>query len=153
MRKFSIFAAPVLAASLALAVPTSAMAQDAAEAATTSAPAKQSLTELSQKLADPEFQEQAAMMGEVMVRMLLDMPVGPMGDALNKATDGRSPAIDPDATVRDLAPGAEELPAQVSEKLPMAMNAMSSMAQGMDAMLPALKDMAERMSAMMKQAK
>ncbi len=148
MRNFPILAVPVLAASLALAVPTSAMAQEAAEAA----PAKQSLTELSQKLADPAFQDQAAIMGEVMVRMLLDMPVGPMGEALNKATDGRSPAIDPDATVRDLAPGAEELPSQVSENLPKAMNAMSSMAQGMDAMLPALKDMAERMGAMMKQA-
>lgn len=144
MRNFPILAA----AALALAIPTSAMAQDAAEAA----PAKQSLTELSQKLSDPEFQDKAAIMGEVMARMLLDLPIGPMADAMHKATDGRSPAVDPDATLRDIAPGAEELPAQVSEKLPQAMNAMGSMAAGMDAMLPALKDMAERMGAMMKQA-
>jgi len=85
------------------------------------------------------------MMGQVLVQTLLELPIGPMAEAMNRATDGKGPDIDPDAKVKDIAPNADELPAQVADKLPMAMNAMSGMSEGMQAMLPALRDMAERM--------
>lgn len=128
---------------LVFAVPSAATAQDA------STHDAQALTELSEKLADPAFQEQSAIMGEALMQVLLDLPVGPMAEALNKATDGRSPAIDPDATVRDLAPKAEQLPGEVGENLPVAMTALSGMTEGMAAMLPALRNMAQRMKATM----
>ncbi len=131
---------PVAAAALlVLATPTIALAQDAP------APDSEALSELSHKLADPAFQDQAALMGQVLMQTLLEMPVGPMAEAMNKATGGKGPAIDPDAKVKDLAPNAEELPEQVVDKLPMAMNAMSGMAEGMQAMLPALREMAASM--------
>jgi len=125
------------AALLVFAAPSAALAQDA--------PNGEEFAEMSQKQADPEFQEQAAMMGQVLVQTLLELPIGPMAEAMNRATDGKGPDIDPDAKVKDIAPNADELPAQVADKLPMAMNAMSGMSEGMQAMLPALRDMAERM--------
>jgi hypothetical protein len=140
-------ALPVAAAALmVLSLPAAASAQDAVDA-----PNTQPLTELSEKLADPAFQGQAAIMGEVLVQMMLELPVGPMADAMSKATDGRSPTIDPDAKLRDVAPDAERLQGQVADKLPLAMEKMSSMASGMEAMLPALMTMADRMRGVMEQ--
>ena len=137
---------PVTAAALlVLGAPSAALAQDG--------PSDEAFAEMSEKLADPEFQEQAAMMGQVLVQTLLEMPVGPMAEAINRATDGKGPDIDPNAKVKDLAPNAGALPAQMADKLPMAMNAMSSMSEGMQAMLPALRDMAERMRGAMDKAK
>lgn len=129
--------AAAAAALLVLAVPSAALAQDA--------PQKEAFAEMSQKLADPEFQDQAAMMGQVLVQTLLELPIGPMAEAMNRATNGKGPDIDADAKVKDLAPNADELPAQVADKLPMAMSAMSDMSEGMQAMLPALQNMAEKM--------
>lgn len=133
-------ALPVAAAALlVLTTPSAVMAQE------TPAPQSKALTELSEKLADPEFQDQANMMGQVLLQTMLELPIGPMADAMHKATDGQSPAIDPDARLRDLAPDAEALPEKFADKLPMALNAMSGMTEGMQAMLPLLRDMTQRM--------
>lgn len=133
------------AAFLVLAAPSAALAQDG--------PSDEAFAEMSEKLADPEFQAQASMMGQVLVQTLLEMPIGPMAEAINRATDGKGPDIDPDAKVKDIAPNADELPAQIEEKLPMAMSAMSGMSEGMQAMLPALRDMAERMRGAMEKSR
>lgn len=143
-------ALPVAAAALmVLTLPSAAYAQDAASAG----PDSQPLTELSEKLADPAIQDQAAIMGEVLVQMMLELPVGPVADAMHKATDGRSPAIDPDAKLRDVAPDAEKMQGQVIEKLPLAMEKMSGMAAGMEAMLPALMNMADQMRGVMERGR
>ncbi len=136
MRAFPVAAAVVLA----LATPSLALAQEAPAEVPEAA-----LSEMSEKLADPDFQNQAAAIAQVFVGAMLDLEVGPLAEAMNTATGGEGPAIAPDARVRDLAPDAEELPDQISEKLPMAMSAMSAMTEGMQEMLPALRNMAERM--------
>ncbi|MEM7666041.1 MAG: hypothetical protein AAF250_09320 [Pseudomonadota bacterium] len=135
-------ALPIAAASmLAFATPSLAIAQDASAEAP-----EEALSELSDTLADPQFQDQASAIAQVFVGAMLDLPVGPLAEAMGKATGGEGPKIDPDARVRDLAPEAEELPDQISDKLPMAMSALSAMAEGMQDMLPALRDMADRMT-------
>ncbi|WP_298471566.1 hypothetical protein [uncultured Erythrobacter sp.] len=142
-------ALPIAAATLlALTTPSVAFAEDVPADAPETA-----LAEMSRQLADPDFQAQAATIAQVLVGTLLDLQVGPLAEAVNEATGGEGPAIDPDARVRDLAPGAEDLPDEVSERLPDAMNAMSGMAEGMQTMLPALRDMAERMRASMEQVR
>lgn len=138
----------VAAALLLLATPSLVYAQDAAPPE-----AEPALAELSEKLADPEFQAQAATMTQILLGSMLDLKVGPLAEAMNHATDGEGPDVDPDATIRDLAPEAEDLPGQVSERLPQAMNAMSAMSDGMQTMLPALRDMAARMRDAMEQAR
>ena len=144
MRAYPVVAAAVLA----LATPTFAQGQEAAPPE-----AEPVLAEMSEKLADPEFQAQAAAMAQVFLGTMLDLKVGPLAEALDRATDGGGPDIDPDATIRDLAPEADELPNQVSERIPQAMNAMSVMTDGMQTMLPALRDMAVRMRDAMEDAR
>ncbi len=138
----------VAAAVLALATPSLVHAQDTAPPETEPA-----LAEISEKLADPEFQAQAAAMAQIFLGTMLDLKVGPLAEAMNRATDGEAPDIDPDATIRELAPEADELPDQVSERLPQGMNSMSAMTDGLQTMLPALRDMAARMRDTMEQAR
>lgn len=133
-------ALPVAAALLVLAAPTFAHAQEQP-----AAPPETALSDMSEKLADPAFQNQAATMAEIFLGALLDLPVGPFAEALSTASGGEIPPIDPDTRVSDLAPEAEELPERLSDELPRAMNTMSAMAQGMEQMLPALREMADRM--------
>lgn len=142
-------ALPIAAGTLlALATPSAVFAEDVPADAPEAA-----LAEMSQKLADPDFQAQAATIAQVLVGTLLDLQIGPLAEAVNEATGGEGPAIDPDARVRDVAPGADDLPDEVSERLPDAMNAMSGMAEGVQTMLPALREMAARMSASMEQVR
>ncbi len=147
MRALPIAAAAVLA----LATPSITFAQDAADIPPSDA--ESSLSQLSEKLSDPAFQDQAAVMAEILLGTVLELPIGPMAEALDKATGGQGPDIDPDARVRDLAPEADELPEQLSSELPRAMNAMSGMAEGLELMLPALRDMAERMKGALDEAR
>lgn len=104
---------------------------------------------LTEKFADPEFQRQTALMVRTMTEVLLDMPLAPMMDALGEAganlTGEKPPKVDPDATLRSLAPGASRVPEQIERNLPRAMQTMGSMAEAFEAMKPALRDMAERM--------
>ncbi len=138
----------VAATALAFAIPTAAHAQDA-----TPPEAEPVLAEMSEKLADPAFQAQAAAIAQVLIGSMLELPIGPLADAMDEATGGEGSEIDPDARVRDLAPGAEALPEQVAERLPEAMTAMSAMSEGVHAMLPALRDMAERMRGAIEQTR
>ncbi len=142
-------ALPVAAAAvLAFATPSIAYAQDAAPPV-----ADPALADMSEKLADPEIQAQASALAQVFLGSMLDLKIGPLAEAMNRATGGEGPDIEPDATIRDLAPEAEELPDQVSEHLPQAMDALSVMTDGMQTMLPALRDMAARMRDAMEQAR
>ena len=123
MRAYPIVAAAVLA----LAAPTYAQSQ---EEASSSGSGEEALAELSDKLANPEFQEETAAIAQVFVSAMLDLKVGPLAEAMDRATNGRGPDIDPDATLRDLAPEADEIPGQVAQNLPQAMDAMSAMTDG-----------------------
>lgn len=149
MRAYPIAAAAPFAMLLALAAPSAAFAQESAPPDTHTA-----LAQMSETLADPEFQAQASVMAQVMMSTMLDLKVGPLAEAVQNmrrsepGLDEDEPgeaAIDPDARLRDLAPGAEDLPEQIAERVPEAMNAMSGMSEGLQTMLPALMAMAEQM--------
>ncbi|QUL36860.1 hypothetical protein [Erythrobacter sp. JK5] len=144
MRAFPLAAAAVIA----FASPVYAQADEQPVE-----PPEAALSELSDRLGDPQFQDQAAVMAQVFVSAMLDLEVGPFADAIDRATGGAGPDIDPDARVRDLAPEAEDLPERLSESLPVAMNAMSAMTEGMRDMLPAFRDMAERMREAIEEAR
>ena len=136
------------AALLALATPSLSHAQDTAPPE-----AEPALAEMTEKLGDPVFQAKAAAIAQVLVSTMLDMEIGPLAEAMNEATDGRGPDIDPDARLRDLTPDADAIPEQVGDRLPEAMTAISAMGEGMQAMLPALRQMAEQMRGAIEQAR
>lgn len=123
----------LLAATLALAAPVPALAQQS-EAG-----------RMAQRLSDPEFQQQLAETAAVMSEILLDMPLAPLAEAMAEMA-GKDPAtVDPDLTLRKAAPDAGRVSGEMADKLPRMMDGMAGMAGGIDAMLPLLKIMAERM--------
>ena len=140
---------PMTAALAAFAAP--AMAQDEAPL-DDGAATERAMGEMADKLADPAIQAQASVMAQALLGAMLDLKVGPLAEAMNEAIDGKGPDIDPDARVRDLAPDADAIPGELAERLPQAMQSMSAMTDGMQAMLPALREMAERMKTAMPRA-
>lgn len=135
MRFFSVAACIALAVS----IPTTVAAQEAI-------PDSSDIGEVVRQLEDPEKQEEMARMLGAMSEAMMAMPVGPMMEAMVKATGQEVPDIDRDATLAELAgPGAENLPQEISEKVPQMMGMMAGMAEGLEAMLPMLKAMGETM--------
>ena len=121
----------------AAALPASAFAQDAADA--------EGLSHMAEQMGDPARQQEMAMMMEAMTEIMLDLPIAPMAEAMAQAT-GRDPgSVDPDMTLRKVAPDAGRLPRDIADNTPRAMQAMSGMARGFERMLPALRQMAEQM--------
>lgn len=144
----AIFAATVLAVTSLAAVPLPVLAQEQVEPEETeeAEPALEepALEEMAERLSDPAEQVKLAAMLGTLSEVLLDMPVAPLLDAASRMPGADVPAVNPDATLRDIAgPETDQLPQQIAEKIPMLMGLMSGMAQNMEAMRPALTDMAE----------
>lgn len=98
------------------------------------------------ELQDPVRQEQVGTMAEAMTRAMLAMPVGPMLRAAAEMSGEDPEAIDPDATVADLAgPDADGAADEIAERVPQMMGMMAGMAGALETMLPQLRDMAETM--------
>lgn len=132
MRRLTVLACAALAAA-----PVPALAQDGETG------------ELSARLSDPATQTELAETLAVMSEVLLDLPLAPMAEAAAEMA-GKDPArVDPDMTLRKMAPGAGVVPDQIADKLPRMMDGMAGMASGMEAMMPALRTMADRMEASM----
>lgn len=138
----AILAATALAAIPMAFAPLPALAQDASQ----DEQPKPALSELTNKMSDPAEQAKMAAMVGAMGEVLMELPVGPLLDAVAKMPGANVPNVDPDSTVRDLAgPDADRIPDQISEKIPMMMGVMSGLMQSLEAMRPALKEMAEQM--------
>ena len=103
------------------------------------------LADLSQRMSDPEAQRETALMLQAMTEVLLDVPIAPMAEAAAQMAGEKAQAIDPDLTLRKLAPQAGRLSEEVARNTPRAMEAMGIMAQGLAAAAPALKGMLVRM--------
>lgn len=100
---------------------------------------------IAEQLGDPLVQDTLASSIAIMGRVLMDMNVAPMMQALAKATGDDPRYVDPDTTVGDLAgPDARYLPEDMAMRVPEVMGAMAGMAEGMEEMVPALRDMAEQ---------
>ena len=136
MRRFVISA--VLLGGLAAPVP--ALAQDAEAPAESGA-----MSEMAERLSDPEQQQKMAMMVRAMSEILLDMPLAPMMEAMSEIAGDEAPEVDPDATLRSIAPASDRVPEEIERNLPHAMEAMGRMAEGIEKMAPAMRHMAERM--------
>ena len=98
------------------------------------------------RLSDPDEQEKLATMVGAMGDVLLSIDVGPLLDAMAKATGEELPAADENATLRAMAgPGADRIQDEIADKVPVMMDMMSGMVEGFEAMRPALEEMSDRM--------
>ncbi|QPC98992.1 hypothetical protein [Qipengyuania soli] len=131
----------ILPAAALAAFATPAAAQDDAVTSSETAP----LAGMAEQMRDPERQREMAMMVQTMTEVLLDMPIAPLAKAAADMAGEQAEEIDPNMTLRKMAPDAGEVSKQVGKNLPRAMEAMGSMAEGFAAMAPALREMAERM--------
>ena len=102
-------------------------------------------SDMAERMQDPEKQREMALMLRTMSEVLLDLPLAPLMNSMNEIAGEEAPKVDPDATLRSVAPAAGRVPEQVEKNLPRALDAMGSMAEAFETMMPALKDMAERM--------
>lgn len=134
MRFFSVAALIALAATMPTAVAAQEVVPDSG------------IGEVVRQLEDPDKQKDMADMIGAMGEALMGMPVGPMMEAMAKASGQEAPNVDRDATVAELAgPGAENLPREMSERVPQMMGMMAGMAEGLEAMLPMLQAMGDVM--------
>lgn len=136
----------VLTAALPLAaLATPAFGQEEAQLP----PETETLEHLSDSLSDPVRQQQLADTLAVLTEVLLDLPLAPLVEPLAEATAdiaGEEPRpVDPDMTLRRMAPGAGRLSGEIQDKLPRAMDAMARLSESFSVMLPALREMGERM--------
>ena len=130
-----LLAFAAVAASLVV-LPAHAMAQEPDPEFVEEPAPEAELAPLIDKLSDPDVQAGVAGMLAAMSQVMLDMPIGPLAEAIERA-GGEPTGYDGDATVRDLAgPGAEAIPAELAERVPEMMNGASGMAKGFEAMLP-----------------
>ena len=134
----------VLAACLSLAVlaPQAALARDRAAH-------DRDFGEMTARLADPRMQQGMAEIMAALGDALLSMKVAPMmqaGGRVDPPMADEAAAIDPDATLADLAgPDARRMPARLAREVPQMMGAMAGMAGAMEQMLPELEAMGRRM--------
>lgn len=141
-------------AALSLTV-TPAAAQAASEndkAATREADAADGIAET---LRNPQIQATAAATVAILGEVMLDMPIGPLVQALDEVID-RAAAntgtqapersdIASDATVRDLAgPAGDRLAVELAERVPQAMDAAAGMSSAAQRMVPVLQEAAGR---------
>lgn len=103
------------------------------------------LDRMAERLSDPQRQAELAMTLSTLGEVLLDLPLAPLVEPLAEAMGEPAETVDPDMTLRRMAPGASEVPRQIERRLPQAMDSMARMSSGMAAMLPALREMAERL--------
>ena len=132
-----------------LLLPAAVLAAFSVPAAAQDAPAIEPeavpLADMAAQMRDPDRQREIALMVQTMTEVLLDMPIAPLAQAAADMAGEKAEDIDPTLTLRKMAPDAGEVSKQVGRNLPHAMDAMSSMAEGLAAMAPTLRQMAERM--------
>lgn len=142
---------------------TEVLSQDqvsqAAPAAGTGTQADPGMTALAETLSDPlEQQKMAAMVGAV-GEVLMQVPVGPLIDAVSRAVPEEAaeemPAIAPDATLRDLAgrDNARRIQAEIADKVPDMMAMLGGLVKGVEAMRPALADMSRQLQSRLSAAR
>lgn len=142
MRKLIL---PALA-TVAFVAPTSLLAQDASDETIVALEERESpFSEMAERMRDPEKQRQMALMLRTMSEVLLDMPLAPLMNSVGEIAGEDAPRVDPDATLRSVAPEADRVPEEIEKNLPRALDTMGSMADAFEQMMPALEQMAERL--------
>ena len=145
-------------ATAALAAPMSLSAQEVVEIGEPihNQDASQDLSGFAERMQDPNTQRELALMVRTMGEVLLDLPIAPLvaaaGEMSEDLTGKDLPPVDPDATLRKIAPLSSRAPEEIERNLPRALNAMGSMAKALETMAPTLRDMAARMKTITPQA-
>lgn len=103
------------------------------------------LDRMARAMGDPVRQEMMARALGTMAEVILDMPLAPIMGPLAEAAGEDPRAIDPDATLRKVSPGAADVPRQIERQLPRAMGAMAGMSGAFAGLIPQLREVAERM--------
>ena len=113
--------------------------------------AEESLDRMGDALSDPVRQQELATSLAVVTEILLDLPLAPILDPLAQAaaqTTGEPVRrIDPDTTLRRMAPDAGRVSAEIQDKLPRTMQGIGTMSGAVSRMMPALRDMAAQLRA------
>ncbi|GMM93599.1 hypothetical protein [Qipengyuania sp. MTN3-11] len=136
--------------SLIAAVPLAAAAAPVAAQDLYPAPSEtESLEAMAETLSDPARQEELASTVAVMTEILLDLPLAPilepMAEIAAETTGEPIRLVDPDATLRKIAPGAGRISGEVQDKLPRAMDSVGAMSGAVARMVPALREMAQQL--------
>ena len=129
---------------VALAAPMPALAQDRTE---------EDAARVADTLRDPALQESVAAGMAAASEALLDVPLAPLARAVAEAAGDNPRDVDPNMTLRSVSPEAQNVPAEIHDKLPRVMGAMAGMAGGVSAMIPALREMAARVEQAVEQAR
>ena len=136
-------------ARIVLAAPALALAAAASPAA---AKPDSPTSRMAEKMRDPATQQAMATAVAAVSEAMLDMPLEPLARAAEAMGDRRTGRKMRGARLRDVSPEAEDMPRELSRKLPAMMGAMGGMAATMEEMAPALKAMAREMGARMSDA-
>lgn len=104
----------------------------------------ESLDRMAVALSDPARQQALAETLAVLSEVLLDLPLAPIIEPLAEAAGEDPGGIDPDTTLRSIAPGADDVSEEIRENLPQAMDRLAKVSGGLAAMVPALRAMADR---------
>ena len=121
----------------AVPMPVLAQAEETAEPAP--------LADFSERMQDPEQQRETALMLQAMTEILLDLPIGPLAEAAAEMAGEEAAKIDPQMTLRQLAPEAGQVSDEVARTVPRAMRAVGAMADGVAVMAPHLQSLAQRL--------
>ena len=154
MRKFIL----TTMAAAAFAAPMSLSAQEVVERVESDheLDASHDFSDFAERMQDPDTQREFAPMARAMGEVLLDLPIAPLvaaaGEVSEDLTGKDLPSVDPDATLRKIAPLSSRAPEEIERNLPRALNAMGSMAKALETMAPTLRDMAVRMKTIAPQA-
>lgn len=116
------FVFPVLLGALALPAP--AFAQPDTDSAVAA------LADLGEQLRDPERQRELTLMMQAMSEVLLDMPIAPLAQAAADMAGEKAQHIDPDLTVRKMAPEAGRIGTALMRNMLRAMAASAERREG-----------------------
>ncbi len=103
------------------------------------------LDHMARTLGDPARQDAMARAIGAMAEVILDLPLAPIMAPVAEAAGEDPRSVDPDVTLRGMAPGAGDVPRRIERELPRAMGAMAGMSGAFANMIPQLREAADRM--------
>ena len=139
-----LFAATVLALT-AVSAPLAAQSVDYDDVEV-AGDSEEALRAFGDRLSDPDYQRDTATMVSTLSEVLLDLPLAPILAPLAESFDPDVEPLDPQMTLRRMAPEAGIFSEELEERLPQAMNGIAALSEGLAASLPAMRETLGRLS-------
>lgn len=105
----------------------------------------EALDRMAESLSDPARQAQLAATLAALTEIVLDIPLAPIVEPLAEAVGQPSSRVDPDLTLRRMAPRSDSYARTIQDNLPQAMDRMAAFSGGLAALVPALRAMADQL--------